>query len=69
MKIKIPQWLASFLKGAGSVLNISPAPPPRRSLTDEEAMASDWQKVGDDLREAMNDVRKAEEEIKNQKLP
>ncbi|MEK7640807.1 MAG: hypothetical protein AAB389_02325 [Patescibacteria group bacterium] len=59
MKIKIPQWLASFLKGAGSVLEIWPTPQPtyeQRFGTDEERMASDWQRVGDDLQKAMDDV-------------
>lgn len=56
--MKMPRWLASFLKGAGSVLQIWPTPC-RRILTDSEAIASDWQKVGDDLQQAMDDVGEA----------
>ncbi len=61
MKIKLPRWLAGFLKGAGSVLQICPPPSPtyeERFGTDEELIASDWKAVGDDLRKAMDEETK-----------
>ncbi len=69
IKIKIPRWLASFLKGAGSILEI--CPPPQQNYTerfgtDEEQMASDWKKVGDDIQKAIDEVNK---EVKNQNHP
>ena len=50
--------LRNILIGMGSILDLCPAPrqelqfPP--IMTDEEAIADSWQKVGDDLRAVMN---------------
>ena len=55
--------LQNFLEGAKTILNLLPEDPPlvptpryQRFATDAEALASDWQAVGDDLRGAMGIV-------------
>lgn len=47
--------LKSFLRGVASIFDIGGSPPRRmqRPMTAEEALAQDWQRVGDDLRYAM----------------
>jgi hypothetical protein len=52
--------LYNFLEGAKTILNLLPEEPPpmptpryQRFATDAEALASDWQAVGDDMRKAM----------------
>jgi len=60
MRNTLRRSLRNMLKGAGSILNLFPAPSPPIELpkfldrTDEEALASDWQKTGDAMRSAMN---------------
>ncbi len=59
--------LRNLLIGMGSILDLCPAPRPLSrpkfmDRTDEEALASDWQAVGDGLRVAM---KKMDEEIDN----
>ncbi len=52
--------LRNMLIGAGSIFDLCPAS--RRKLelprikTDEEALASDWQAVGDDMRAATKEI-------------
>ena len=56
--------LRNILTGMGAIFNLFPAPrPPLTShkfldRTDEEALESDWQAVGDDMRTAMKQVDK-----------
>jgi hypothetical protein len=50
-----------FLRGVGSVLSIGPAHPtelvpPPKEMTDGEALSSDWEMVGGDLRCAIDAV-------------
>ena len=51
--------LRSFIYGIGSVLNLFPSPLRPLSkpvMTDEQAIRSDWEQVGQDLKEAMDNV-------------
>jgi hypothetical protein len=52
------EQLLHFIKGFGSVLTLMPPPAPkpvkRRFPTASEALASDWNRVGNALRGAMN---------------
>ncbi len=56
--------LRNILIGAGSIFNLAPAPRPPLTRpkfldrTDEEALASDWQEVGDAMRGAMGEMDK-----------
>ena len=56
--------LRNILTGMGSIFNLFPAPRPPLTRpkfldrTDEEALASDWQKVEDDMRGAMGQIDK-----------
>jgi len=64
--MRISDLLKDFFDGAASVLDLSPLPRrSRRVLSDEEAwqadadaIAGDWQRVGDDLRRAARRKRK-----------
>jgi len=53
-----------MLTGMGSIFNLFPAPSPPLTRpkfldrTDEEALASDWQKVGDHMRGAIRQMDK-----------
>ncbi len=55
----MPDFLKNFIRGAGSILDILPAQQTRfdpnvRFRTSEEAIRSDWQHVGTDLKNAMS---------------
>ncbi len=64
MRNTLRRSLRNILTGMGSILNLFPAPRPPLTRpkfldrTDEEALASDWQAVGDDMRTAMKQVDK-----------
>jgi hypothetical protein len=45
----------SFIRGIGSVINLFPAPVEPPVLSDEEALRSDWEKVGQDIRDILPD--------------
>ncbi len=73
-------WLKSFLKGAGSVLNVggTKVPPyrPKRVLSDaealkrdQEALASYWRAVGGDLQSALDHFRTAHPGLGGEQAP
>lgn len=47
-------WIRNFIKGIGSVLNLAPEPISLEFQSDEEAIASDFRRVGDDIRKVMD---------------
>jgi len=47
----------AFLEGLGSLLNLRGARPPARSVSDLDALASDWQVVGGDIQDAIDRAR------------
>lgn len=55
-------WWRHVLRGVGSLADLAPAPPCWPDLdrdglaADAEAIAGDWQRVGDDLRWAIEKV-------------
>lgn len=55
--------LRNIIRGMGSVVNIAPAPrhsqidSPTRGRSDADAVRSDWQRVGDDIRASAERVR------------
>jgi len=60
-------WVSQFVKGIGSVLNITPSPQttplihnPCRGRSDKEALEGDWRRVGRDLYKAMGRPNKSE---------
>lgn len=61
--------LRNILIGAGSIFNLSPAPRPPLTRpkfldrTDAEALASDWQQVGDNMRGAMEQMDKESDNV------
>ena len=53
----IKEWIASILSGMALMADPTGAlQRPTASKTDEEAIRSDWQTVGDDMRKAMQQV-------------
>lgn len=62
MRNTLRRSLRNMLIGAGSILNLFPAPRPPLSRpkfldrTDEEALESDLKAVGDDMRAAMKQI-------------
>lgn len=58
MRNTLRRSLRNMLIGMGSIFDLFPAPRQEiqlpRVMTDAEALASDWQAVGDDLRSAMS---------------
>lgn len=52
-------FLRAFLRGAGSILSIWPCVEVP-TISDEEALAGDWQRVGDDIRLAMRKFDESE---------
>ena len=61
----IKEWIASILSGMALMADQTGAlQRPTASKTDEEAIRSDWQTVGDDLRKAMREVSKDDNVMK-----
>ena len=50
--------ISAFFRGVGSVLDIWPATRPLPERSDEEALAGDWKKVGEDIQPAIDKVGK-----------
>jgi len=61
--------LRNILIGMGSIFDLCPAPRPPLTRpkfldrTDAEALASDWQKVGDHMRGAMEQTDKETDDV------
>ena len=51
-------WLRSICKGLLCITSFGAYPPQAKPMTDEEALAHDWEMVGSDLRRAIKTVKK-----------
>lgn len=60
MEFNMNAKLRSFLKGAATIFDIYPDPikDPFAGKTDFDRLAEDWQKVGNDIKNAMNEETK-----------
>ena len=61
--MKLPDWLRSFLRGAGSILDLSPTIPSYVEMfgTDEQLLADDQRRLQQDHEKAMKQLLKDEE--------